>query len=65
MVTVQPRELPLLFRVAATLTTPLPVPLVGEVVSQVEHGLLTVQLAPAVAVTLMLVAPPLAAAVQA
>jgi len=43
MVTLQSRELVLEFAVTDTVTEPLPLPLVGETVTQLLQGLLTLQ----------------------
>ena len=51
MVTVQERVLGVLFAIAVTVTEPFPVPLAGDAVSHEVHGLLTLQLQPAAAVT--------------
>ena len=64
MVTVQARLLPVLFAVAVTVTEPFPVPLVGDTVSHVVHGLLTLQLQPAPPVTVTIWLPPLAEGLQ-
>ncbi|MEI6393043.1 MAG: hypothetical protein WCT12_18305 [Verrucomicrobiota bacterium] len=58
MVTVQERVLAVLFAAAVTVTEPLPVPLPGDTVSHEVHGLLTLQLQPAAAVTVTTWLPP-------
>ena len=58
------RVLQLLLAPAVTVTTPLPVPLVVDTVSQEVHGLLTLQLQPAAAVTVTTWLPLLADGLQ-
>ena len=55
MVTEQLRNEQLVFAVVLTVTIPLPVPLVGDTVNQLEHGFDTDQLQPPTVVTVTLV----------
>ena len=64
MVTVQERVLGVLFAIAVTVTEPFPVPLAGDAVSHEVHGLLTLQLQPAAAVTVTTWLPLLADGLQ-
>ena len=64
IVTVQVRVPPVLLADAVTVTEPLPVPVLGETVSHELHGLLTLQAHPLPAVTLTVVLPPAAGALQ-
>jgi hypothetical protein len=61
MVSVQLRLLPVLLALAESVTVLLPLPLMGDTVSQLLHGLLTVHEHPLLALTLTVVLPPQAA----